>query len=58
MHKKVTFAPVHRPRNGVVRALIARIRAGSGRHARAGEKRKQNNDYNDLAQRVRDVGEW
>ena len=58
MHKKVTFAPVRRPRNGVVRALIARIRAGSGRHARAGDKRKQAADNADLAHRVRDVGEW
>jgi hypothetical protein len=58
MHKTTISVPAYRPRNGVVRALIAKIRVGAGRHAIARAKRKQNTDDNDLAQRVRDVGEW
>lgn len=58
MRKTTISVPAHRPRNGVVRALIAKIRMGTGRHARARDKRKQNTDDTDLAQRVRDVGEW
>ena len=58
MQKTVISVPAHKPRNSVVRALIATIRLGSGRHARVRDKRKQAKDDNDLAQRVRDVGEW
>jgi hypothetical protein len=55
MRKSKFSVTAHRPRDGVVRALISKIRFGAGRHALARDKRKQNTD---LAQRVRDVGEW
>ena len=58
MPKTVISVPVHKPRNNVVRALIAKIRQGSGVHTLVRDKRKQARDDNDLAQRVRDVGEW
>lgn len=58
MRNTVVSVPAHKPRNSVVRALIAKIRQGSGRHALVRDKRKQAKDDNDLAQRVRDVGEW
>jgi hypothetical protein len=58
MHKPSITLPVHKPRNGVVRALIAKLSSGSGRHKSKHEKRKQSVDDSDLAQRVRDVGEW
>jgi hypothetical protein len=58
MRKTVISVPAHKPRNSVVRVLIATIRQGSGRHALLRDKRKQAKDDNDLAQRVRDVGEW
>ena len=58
MQKTVISVPAHKPRNSVVRALIAKIRQGSGVHTLARDKRKQSRDDNDLAQRVRDVGEW
>lgn len=58
MRKTTISVRAHRPRNSVVRALIAKIRFGSGRHARARDKRKQDTNDTDLAQRVRDVGEW
>ncbi len=51
--------PVLKPRNGVLRALLSRITAvGAGRHIRARDKRKENHDDADLAQRVRECGEW
>ena len=58
MSKASISVPAHKPRNSVVRALIAKIRAGSGRHLPARQKRQQAIDDNDLAQRVRDIGEW
>lgn len=58
MRKTKLSVPVRKPRNGVVRALIEKIRSGSGRHTHARDKRSANTDDSDLAQRVRDVGEW
>lgn len=58
MRKTHMSVPAPKPRNGVVRALIARIRHGSGRHTHARKKRVANSDDSDLAQRVREVGEW
>ncbi len=51
--------PVLKPRNSIVRALLRRIMAvGVGRHIHARDKRKANHDDADLAQRVRECGEW
>ena len=51
--------PVLKPRNGLVRALIRKVvGTGAGRHDRACDKRKSNHDDTDLAQRVRECGEW
>ena len=58
MRKSIISVPAHKPRNSVVRALIGKIRLGSGRHVLVRDKRKQARDDNDLAQRVRDLGEW
>ena len=58
MRKSIISVPAHKPRNSVVRALIAKIRVGSGRHTPVRDKRKQARDDNDLAQRVRELGEW
>ena len=58
MRKSIISVPAHKPRNSVVHALIAKIRVGSGRHTPVRDKRKQARDDNDLAQRVRELGEW
>lgn len=58
MRKRAVSVPVQKPRNAVVRALISRIRLGAGRHRHVQNKRKANIDDTDLAQRVREVGEW
>lgn len=58
MRKTSVSVPVQKPRNGVVRALIEKIRLGSGRHSHARLKRFKTTDDFDLAQRVREVGEW
>ena len=51
--------PAPKVRNGVVRALIKKIvGVGAGRHVNACNKRRSNHDDADLAQRVRDCGEW
>jgi hypothetical protein len=50
--------PAPKPRNGVVRALIGKLNFGAGRHKPKLAKRKQATDDTDLAQRVREVGEW
>ena len=42
----------------VVRALIGKLNFGAGRHKAKVAKRKQATDDTDLAQRVREVGEW
>ena len=55
-HQLTRRAP--RPRNPVVRAIIQRINTlGAGRH-RTSRKRARQHDENDLAQRVRESGEW
>lgn len=58
MRKKSSFLPASKPRNKIVRALVERFRIGAGRHTPARDKRSQNIDSTDLAQRVREVGEW
>ena len=58
MHKPFIVLPAQKPRNGVVRALIGKINFGAGRHKARHDKRKQATDEIDLAQRVREVGEW
>ncbi len=50
--------PALKPRNGVVRALIGKLNFGAGRHKTKDAKRRQTTDDTDLAQRVREVGEW
>lgn len=51
--------PALKPRNSVLLALIRKVAgAGAGRHMHARNKRRANRDDNDLAQRVRDCGEW
>ena len=58
MRKTHFTLPVQKPRNGVVRALIGKLNLGAGRHKAKVAKRKQATDDTDLAQRVREVGEW
>ena len=50
--------PAPKPRYGVVRALISKLNFGAGRHTPKLAKRRQATDDTDLAQRVREVGEW
>jgi hypothetical protein len=54
--KLVLAAPTLR--NRVIRALVGRISSGAGRHSPVRSKRVKARDDADLAQRVRDVGEW
>jgi hypothetical protein len=54
--RKKTFIPASVPRNKVVRALIRLTRMGAGLHK--SKKRVAAHDQTDLAQRVREVGEW
>ena len=58
MRKNHVTLPALKPRNGVVRALIGKLTFGAGRHKARLAKRKQATDDTDLAQRVREVGEW
>ncbi|UUZ66576.1 hypothetical protein LP417_34085 (plasmid) [Polaromonas sp. P1-6] len=58
MRKASIALPASKPRNGVVRALISKLGGGAGRHMRDHHKRQKTTDNKDLAQRVRDVGEW
>ena len=58
MRKTHISVPVRKPRNGVVRALLGRLSTGAGRHKTAAAKRRHNHDHLDLAQRVRESGEW
>jgi hypothetical protein len=58
MRKLPISMPVRKPHNLGVKALIARLRSGSGRLSLVRAKRACDTDDNDLAQRVRDVGEW
>jgi len=59
MRSTTVKLPVSKPRNGVVRALIRKIiGAAAGRHVHARNKRRSNHDDADLAQRVRECGEW
>ena len=63
MKRKPTPRPASgqapRPRNSVVRALIARIvTAAGGRHRDAQLRRMRQRDQKDLDQRVREIGEW
>jgi hypothetical protein len=58
MHQIYLKLPALKPRNGVVRALIGKLNFGVGRHKTKVAKRKQTTDDTDLAQRVREVGEW
>ena len=46
-----------KPRNIVIRALIALGKTTSTRHV-GGQRRKVAHDRLDLAQRVREAGEW
>ena len=58
MRKTTVSVTVQKPRNSVVLALISKIRLGSGRHSHARLKRASDKDDLDLAQRVRETGEW
>jgi hypothetical protein len=58
VRKNHFMLPVQKPRNAVVRALIGKLNFGAGRHKAKLAKRKQATDDTDLAQRVREVGEW
>lgn len=48
--------PAAKPRNRVVIALALLARAGSGRHTQ--DKRRKDKARKDLADRVRELGEW
>lgn len=58
MRKASIVRPVApKPRNNVFRALITMGKVSSIRHA-GGQRRKATHDRLDLAQRVREAGEW
>lgn len=50
--------PPRKPRHGVVRAFFARLASGAGRRRAAPPERRKSGDDIDLAQRVRECGEW
>ena len=56
MRNKPVSIPRQKPRNRVVLALSMLLSRGSGRHAST--KRPQDAARRDLAQRVRELGEW
>ncbi len=56
--KKIQVLRTPKPRNPIVRALVQRLSAlGAGRHAQARHPSRQARQR-DLAQRVRESGEW
>jgi hypothetical protein len=58
MHKTAIAIPAVKPRNNVVRSLVQKLCSGAGRHQSAHHKRTKTTEEKDLAQRVREVGEW
>jgi len=56
MRAKPIAMPVVKPRNRVVIALALLARVGSGRHSSV--KRSSDKHRKDLADRVRECGEW
>jgi hypothetical protein len=56
MRAKPISVPGSKPRNRVVFALALLVRAGSGRHTQ--HKRLADKERKDLAERVRESGEW
>ncbi|MBQ0917008.1 hypothetical protein KBW71_00910 [Hydrogenophaga aromaticivorans] len=56
MRAKTIALPAIKPRNRVVIALALLARVGSGRHASV--KRNSDKNRKDLADRVRECGEW
>ena len=56
--KKIQVLRTPKPRNPIVRALVLRLSAlGAGRHMQARHPSRQAHQR-DLAQRVRESGEW
>jgi hypothetical protein len=58
MSKAAIAIAVSKPRNSVVRSLVQKLCMGAGRHKAAHHKRSKTTEDKDLAQRVREVGEW
>lgn len=58
MSKTAIAIPADKPRNAVVRALVQKLCMGAGRHKAKHQKRAKSAADFDLAQRVREVGEW
>lgn len=58
MRKTAIAIPAAKPRNSVVRSLVQKLCTGAGRHQNSHHKRTKTTNDKDLAQRVRDVGEW
>lgn len=58
MRKTAIAIPATKPRNSVVRALVQKLCIGAGRHQNSHHKRTKTTETKDLAQRVREVGEW
>lgn len=56
MRAKPIAVPAGKPPNRVVFALALLVRVGSGRHTR--QKRLADKNRQDLAERVRESGEW
>lgn len=58
MHKHTQTVHLHapKPRNIVVRAMIALGKRAPARHA--DKRHSKDQDRRDLAQRVRELGEW
>lgn len=58
MRKTLLAIPVAKPRKSIVRSLVQKLCMGAGRHQTSHHKRSKSTDDKDLAQRVREVGEW
>ena len=58
MHKTLFAIPATKPRNSIVRSLVQKLCTGAGRHQTSHYKRTKATEDKDLAQRVREVGEW
>lgn len=58
MRKTLFAIPAAKPRNSIVRSLVQKLCVGAGLHQTSHHKRTKTTEDKDLAQRVREVGEW
>ncbi|CAN5189801.1 hypothetical protein BH09PSE6_BH09PSE6_23960 [soil metagenome] len=55
---QVIWIPVPKPRNAVFASLRDRLTRSGGAGAHTGSSREQQRNERDLADRIREIGEW